>query len=165
MFPGNGAPRLASPAPLPITPRNSLSLPAIVIDTNVFIAAAFNPASDSARIVEATGSGGASLIWDEPTRRETEALMRRIPRVSWEAIRHLFREENRWPIEVDPGRFRSIPDPDDRKFAALASSSGATLVTLDRHLLEAELGEMCRVVRPGELAGALRRPGAGNGPA
>ena len=44
-----------------------------------------------------------------------------------------------------------VPDPDDRKFAALAASCGATLVSLDRHLLEAELSERCTVRTPGEL--------------
>ena len=141
-----------------------MPLPAIVIDTNVFIAAAFKPASDSAQIVAAVASGEVSLIWDEPTRRETEALMRRIPRVSWEAVRHLFLEARRWSGEVEPDRFPSVPDPDDRKFAALASSSGATLVTLDRHLLGAGLAERCRVATPSELVRSLRDPGAENGP-
>ena len=142
-----------------------MSLPAIVIDTNVFIAAAFKPASDSAEIIEAVGSGEAILVWDEPTRRETETLMRRIPRVSWEAVRPLFREADRWSTEVEPDRFRSVPDPDDRKFAALASSSGATLVTLDRHLLGAELGGTCRVATPSEFVRSFRDPGRESGPA
>ena len=140
-----------------------MSPPATVIDTNVFIAAAFSPASDSARLLDAVSGGRVRLVWDRPTRRETEALMRRIPRISWEDVRHLFVEAERWSGGVGPERFTSVPDPDDRKFAALASSSGATLVTLDRHLLGAGLDDSCRVVTPGEFLRSL--PGPGSGPA
>lgn len=143
--------------------KSAFSVPAVVIDTNVFIAAAFNPTSDSGRILEAVAAGELRLIWDEPTRRETEALIRRIPPISWEGVRHLFVEANRCSVERKPDDFASVPDPEDRKFAALASSSRATLITLDRHLLGAGLGGICRVRTPRDFLQRLRDQGSDRG--
>jgi hypothetical protein len=44
----------------------------IVIDTNVFVAAGFNPKSAAARILAGVREGHFQLIWNEPTRQETE---------------------------------------------------------------------------------------------
>jgi predicted nucleic acid-binding protein len=111
------------------------------LDTNVFVAAAFNPRSDSAWIVRQVEDGALRLVWNEETRRETERIVRKIPRLSWERFAPLFREENRYRGDPDPERFLAVPDPEDRKFAALAAATGATLVTLDEPLLQA--GESC----------------------
>jgi hypothetical protein len=54
----------------------------IVIDTNVFVAAGFNHRSASARILGAVREGCFQLVWNKPTRRETETILRRIPRLS-----------------------------------------------------------------------------------
>jgi len=120
----------------------------VVLDTNVLIAAAFRPASRSATLVREIREGRVGLVWDEPTRRESETLLRRIPPISWRDVSDLFRDEDRFPGSVDQRGFESVPDPDDRKFAALAAAAGATLVSLDAHLLEAGLGDRPRVVRP-----------------
>ena len=39
----------------------------VVIDTNVFVAAGFNPRSAAARILAAVREGRFQLIWNEPT--------------------------------------------------------------------------------------------------
>ena len=39
----------------------------IVIDTNVFVAAGFNPRSASARVLAAVRQGRFQLIWNKPT--------------------------------------------------------------------------------------------------
>ena len=75
------------------------------------------------------------MVWDEPTRRETRAILSKIPPLSWERCAGLFREEHRYPGETHPERCHRVPDPDDRKFAALAAVTGAVLVTNDDHLL------------------------------
>jgi uncharacterized protein len=62
-----------------------------VIDTNVFVAALFNPNSASARILEGVRQGQFRLIWTQPARRETEMIVRRIPRLSWQTVADLFR--------------------------------------------------------------------------
>jgi predicted nucleic acid-binding protein len=102
---------------------------ALVIDTNVFVAAGFNPRSASARILTAVREGRLQLIWNKPTRRETEMILRRIPRLSWESIADLFRPDGEFAGPVDPDAFALIVDPDDRKFAALSAAAKRPLVT------------------------------------
>lgn len=128
----------------------------MVLDTSVLVAAAFKPRSASGRVVDAVRSGGLRLVWDEATRAETERIFRKIPPLSWEAISGLFREENRRFPTSDPATFDAVPDPEDRKFAALSAETRATLVTLDEHLLGAGKGGTYRVSTPTEFLGAQR---------
>lgn len=106
-----------------------------VLDTNVFVAAGFNPRSASARILAAIRQGRLRLIWNEPTRRETEMILRRIPRLQWEKVADLFRPEGEFTGPIDTDAVARIPDPDDRKFAALSAAANAPLITNDHHLL------------------------------
>ena len=107
----------------------------VVIDTNVFVAALFNPRSASARILEGVREGRLRLIWNQPTRRETEMILRRIPRLDWQTVADLFRPEEEFTGPVDPAAFTVIADPDDRKFAALAAAANVPLVTSDKLVL------------------------------
>ena len=107
----------------------------IVVDTNVFVAAGFNPNSASARLLDGVRGGRFRLIWNQPTRRETEMILRRIPRRDWRIAADLFRPAGKFTGPVDPGAFTAIADPDDRKFAALAAAANAPLVTNDRLVL------------------------------
>ena len=108
----------------------------VVIDTNVFVAAGFNPRSASARILEGVREGRFRLIWNQPTRRETEMILRRIPRLDWQKVADLFRPEDEFTGPADPAAFAVIADPDDRKFAALSAAANAPLVTSDKLVLE-----------------------------
>lgn len=108
--------------------------PRAVFDTNLFVGAGFNPRSSSAELLRRAGDGEIALIWSEATRRETAHILRRIPRLRWEEAEPLFRPGRKHP-DGDPHAFDFVEDPDDRKFAALAAVSGATLVTSDDHLL------------------------------
>jgi uncharacterized protein len=101
--------------------------PAMVLDTNVFVAAGFNPRSASAKIVAAVKQGQVRMVWNEATRREIEYIMQHIPPLRAHAVSNLFRPEDRYIVATHPERFAFIPDPDDRKFAALAHAAGATL--------------------------------------
>jgi uncharacterized protein len=107
----------------------------IVIDTNVFVAAGFNPKSAAARILAGVREGHFQLIWNEPTRRETEIILRQIPPLDWERVADLFQPETEFLGPVDPKRFAFVPDPEDRKFAALSVAAQTPLVTNDNHLL------------------------------
>src|SRR5215469_16758836 len=107
----------------------------IVIDTNVFVAAGFNPRSAAARILAAILEGRFQLIWNEPTRRETELILRQIPHLDWERVADLFRPEMEFLCPVDPESFVFVPYPEDRKFAALGVAAQTPLVTNDNHLL------------------------------
>ena len=143
---------LVTPTGLRLTGTERMSAaPAVVLDTNVFIAAAFKPQSDSGRVVEAVRLGTLRLVWNQATRRETEALLRKIPPISWEAVADLFQEANRRSSDINPSAFSSVTDPEDRKFAALAASTQATLLSLDHHLLGAKLDDMCAICTPSEF--------------
>ena len=107
----------------------------VVIDTNVFVAAGFNARSASARILAAVREGRFRLIWNKPTRGETETILRRIPRLDWAKVAGLFQPEGEFTGPVDPDAFEAIDDQDDRKFAALSAAAKAPLVTNDNHVL------------------------------
>src|SRR5690348_757263 len=123
---------------------------AVVLDTNVFVGAAFNRGSASARLVERVRSRALRMVWNEETRAETEYILTKIPRVSWSDAAELFREEERWEGETRPERFEFVADVSDRKFAALAAAAGAVLITNDEHLLSANGREGLEAVRPRE---------------
>jgi predicted nucleic acid-binding protein len=109
--------------------------PAVVLDTNFLVAAGFNPRSASAKIVEAVKRGQVRMVWNEATRREIERIMQHIPPLRAYAVSDLFRPEDRYTAATHPERFAYIPDPHDRKFAALAQATGAALISIDDHLL------------------------------
>jgi predicted nucleic acid-binding protein len=110
----------------------------IVIDTNVFVAAGFNPKSAAARILAGVREGRFQLIWNEPTRRETELILRQIPHLDWERVADLFHSKAEFLGPVGPESFVFVPDPEDRKFAALSVATQTPLVTNDNHLLSHE---------------------------
>jgi predicted nucleic acid-binding protein len=112
-----------------------MSRPAVVLDTNVLVAAGFNRRSASARIVDAVKRGELRMLWNDATRREIEHIVRKIPPLRAQALEPLFRPEDRVTVPTHPERFAEIPDPDDRKFAALAEATGAVLISNDEHLL------------------------------
>src|SRR5215469_1948683 len=107
----------------------------VVIDTNVFVAAGFNPRSAAARILAAVREGRFQLIWNEPTRRETELILRQIPHLDWERVADQFHPKTEFLGPVDPESFVFVPDPEDRKFAALSAAAQTPLVTNDTGLL------------------------------
>jgi uncharacterized protein len=124
----------------------------VVLDTNVFVADGFNPGSHSARLVAAVRDGRLRMVWNDTTRAEVEHVMRQIPGLSWERIADLFRSEDRFAGATNPRQFRFVPDPADRKFAALADAVKAPLITSDAGLLHA--GGLMRVpvLKPSEFA-------------
>ena len=107
----------------------------IVIDTNVFVAASFNPRSACGRILAGIREGRFQLIWNKPAQRETEMILRRIPRLDWERVADLFRPEGEFTGPVDPDAFVLVPDRDDRKFAALSAAVNVPLITNDGRVL------------------------------
>jgi predicted nucleic acid-binding protein len=129
---------------------------AAVVDTNVFVAAGFNPRSAAARIIAGIREGRFRLIWDEPTRRETEMILRRIPRLDWHTVADLFRPEGEFTGPVDPDAFAVVPDPDDRKFAALSAAANVPLVTNDNHLLGPASTSGVAVVTPRDFLARTR---------
>src|SRR6266478_2244400 len=133
---------------------------AVVVDTNVFVAAGFNPRSAAARILEAIREGRFRLIWNQPTRRETEMILRRIPRLDWQTAADLFRSEEEFTGSVDPAAFTVIADPDDRKFAALSAAADVPLVTNDKLVLAQQGRIGIDIVTPRDFLARLREQGA-----
>ena len=129
----------------------------VVLDTNVFVAARFNPRSASAQILEAVRDGRLSMIWDDATRREIEHILGRIPPLRARGISDVFRPEDRFTEPTHPERFSMVADPDDRKFAALAAAAGATLISNDEHLLGWRDRLEIPIVSPGEFVGRRSR--------
>ena len=138
------------------------SAPGVVFDTNVVVAAGFNPRSASARLLEAARQGDLRSLWNDQTRAETEHIVRRIPPLSWSAVEDLFREEDRFTGQTDPEAYPFVRDHADRKFAALAAAAGATLVTSDEHLLEVRDQAHLPILTPGELLARMGREEAGS---
>ena len=123
----------------------------VVIDTNVFVAAGFRRQSASAKIVERVREKELRLVWDKPTHNETRHIIDKIPRLCWSDFAELFRDDDRFQGETEPANFDFIPDPDDRKFAALAAAAGAVLITSDQHLRGRSESIMPTVASPSEF--------------
>jgi predicted nucleic acid-binding protein len=83
----------------------------VVIDTNVFVAAGFNAKSAAARVLEGVREGRFRLIWNKPTRREIEIIVRRIPRLDWANIVDLFQSEAEFAGPVDLEAFTATQIP------------------------------------------------------
>lgn len=127
------------------------SSPAVVLDTNVFVAAGFNRRSSSARILEQVRAGQLRMLWNEHTQRETRYILQKIPPLSWEDVADLFRPEDRYEADLDADAFAEIVDPEDRKFAALSATSEAVLITADDHLLSQRHQARVEILTPSEF--------------
>ena len=126
----------------------------VVLDTNVFVAAGFNPGSHAARILAAIRSGQLQLAWDAPTRAETRRILERIPRLDWAEAAPLFDGGIQVAMAPDHPAFALIGDPADRKFAALALAAGAVLVSNDSDLLSVRSDLPLEVLTPSEYLAA-----------
>lgn len=116
--------------------RKPYEPPTLILDTNVFIAAYWSPASASARLIDACVRGKAIAHYSSPIRGEVDRLLRTIG-LPESYVRGL---DAFWqtalevqPVPVDPIRAQ---DPEDQKFLE-AAAGGETdfLVTNDDHLL------------------------------
>ena len=131
--------------------------PSVVLDTNIFVAAGFRPDSDSARVLQLVRDGAVRLRWNEATYGETQHIVRKIPPLSWDRVRDVFRAEDRYDGTTGPSSFAHVPDPDDRKFAALAAAVGAVLISMDEHLLAGRTDSPVPILTPGEFVKARGR--------
>lgn len=134
----------------------------LILDTNVFVAACFRPGSSPGRLIAAARAGTVLQVWSPPTRRETEKILRRLPRGGWAPVADLFTEAGAVDPPPDAAAFAFVADPDDRKFAALAAATGVTLVSSDKGLLVHDGAAGLTVRRPWQvLAGLDAAPPAG----
>ena len=101
------------------------------------------------------------MLWNGGTRREIERILRQIPRLSWDDVAPLFREEDRFQGDTHPDQFEYVPDPADRKFAALADAAGAPLVTSDHDLLQGREHARVPIFTPAEYVRRWPEPLSG----
>ncbi len=127
----------------------------VILDTNVFVAAGFNPGSSSASIVAAVAAGEIEMVWDEATLAETRRIIQRIPPLHWSEFSGLFHPELQVENPQIEPKFKAIQDPDDRKLAALAEATGAALISSDDHLLSVREQLDLPILTPDEF---YRRP-------
>ncbi len=125
--------------------------PTVVLDTNVFVAARFNPHSASAQIVDAVKQGQLRMAWNDATRREIERITQQIPPLRTTSTAKFFRPADRFTDTTHPEQFLDIPDPADRTFAALAHAAGAVLISNDGHLLQHRDHVEVSVLTPSEF--------------
>jgi uncharacterized protein len=135
----------------------------VVLDTNILVAAAFNPGSHSAQLLRLIRRDEMHLVWNESTRRESHRIVEQIPPLAWGDVSDLFNSKTEFTDPTDPSSFTMISDPDDRKFAALAAKAGAVLVSNDDHLLSVRSQLPLRVLTPGELLSELDRTESNEG--
>jgi putative PIN family toxin of toxin-antitoxin system len=123
---------------------------AVVVDTNVFVAAGFNSESSSARLIEEIRRGDLRLVWNDETRRESRSVVEQIPPLSWKPFIDLFRDKNKYEVPTASEKIDYVPDPADRKFAALALAADAALITNDEDLLANRDRANVYIVSPSE---------------
>ena len=117
--------------------------PKVVLDTNLFVAARFNPGSSSARIIDRCLEKKYEVISSPRLRREAESILKNVK--AGEDFRMKARRLFKGAYVIKPAkRVRLIrEDPADNKFLECALEGQADyLVTSDRHLLK--LGEFFR---------------------
>ena len=129
---------------------------AVVLDTNVFVAAYWVPASASARVIQACIDGSVKAIYTAESRRETLAVLRQI-KIPDSYLRRLDAYWDR-AERVEAARVDDVPidDPEDRKFLEAAAGGNADfLVTNDDHLLSVGYLGRTEILTPGSLARIL----------
>jgi putative PIN family toxin of toxin-antitoxin system len=128
-----------------------VSVTRVVLDTNVLVAAAYDPASASRRVVEACLTGELTAVVSPALRREYESVLARAARGQ------PYRERIHRLVDgaeiVEPAETPGVvaDDPDDDKLVAAALAAGAALVTNDAHLLAIAGHEGLKVVRPADV--------------
>jgi predicted nucleic acid-binding protein len=128
-----------------------VTLTRVVLDTNVLVAAVYNPASASRRIVEACLDGELTPVLSTPLRREYELILARAargrPYLEW--IHRLVDGAE----VVEPAETPRVvaDDPEEDKLVSAALAAGAILVTHDAHLLAIAGHEGLKVVRPADV--------------
>ena len=123
----------------------------MILDTNVLVAAGFNPRSSSARLIKLSQVGKLVLVWNQATLKETKYIVDQIPPLNWGVFEGLFNDVGKCNDSGDMDSFGFVEDPDDRKFAALAEAVGCPVVTNDIHLLAHKKRFGFEVLRPSEL--------------
>ena len=124
----------------------------VVLDTNVLVAAVYNPDSASRQLVERCLRGELTPVLSPALRREYDFILTRAAR-GRPYLNRLQELLERAEVVVPEETPRVVADdPDDDKLVAAALDASAALVTNDAHLLAVAGHGGLRVVRPADLA-------------
>jgi len=124
----------------------------VVLDTNVLVAAAYNPRSASRQIVEMCLGGELAAVASEAVKREYEFILARAVRVADYEGRLAEFLASLEMVEPEATPRVVAEDSDDDKIVAVAVAGGARwIVTSDRHLLPLDPYEGIRIVPAGEF--------------
>ncbi len=129
---------------------------AVVLDTNIFVAAYWAPRSASARIIGACIDGTLRAIYTNESKGETLAVLRQI-RIPQDYVRRLDAYWERGEL-VEAVAVDDVPieDPEDRKFLEAAMGGEADfLVSNDDHLLSVGYIGRTEILTSGSLARML----------
>jgi hypothetical protein len=130
----------------------------VVIDTNIFMGARYNPRSSSARILEMCASGRCIPLLTPKIEQEMKAVLRqaRKDQEFRRKLRFFMRRAER--IEIERELPLLMEDPADNKFLNCALFGKADfLVTSDRHLLKLRRYLGLRICNPGQFLRALKK--------
>ncbi len=131
----------------------------IVLDTNVLVAAAYQPNSSSGRLVSACADRRLTLVASRAILAEYEYILPRAIRN--ENLESLLTVVQQADI-CDPGETPQVVegDPQDDMLPAAACSGGASLlVTSDRQVLQVGSYQGIQILRPAEAVGWLASQG------
>jgi hypothetical protein len=126
----------------------------VVMDTNVFIAARWNPRSTSARLLRLCAEGELQACYTRDMRAELNLILRsvRAPQEFREFVERVFAAGRL--ITRAPRLSIVKEDPDDNKYLACAIAADAAVVTSDRHLLQMDGWRGVRVMSPRKFSSA-----------
>lgn len=121
----------------------------IIVDTNVFVGAAYNASSASRKILDACEAGEYQLVITHQIRREYERMFPRAIR-NQEHLRRSYDLIDEAEVVVAGLTPRVVrDDPEDDKFFAAAWAGGVEVIISNDHgLLEIDGAEGIRILRP-----------------
>ena len=121
----------------------------IVVDTNVFVASAYNSGSASRRIIEACESRDLDVVVSPEITREYDHILPRAIR-SRDQLQRAMDLIRSARVAVPSSTPRVVADdPDDDKFVAAAVAAKAdAIVTNDQGLLAVDPHDGIRILRP-----------------
>ena len=133
--------------------------PRVVLDTNLFVAAFWNPRSASARVLEACEEDRLHVLISPAVRREVFRILRnaRTSSEHQERVANLLDAAE----EVHPTRsLRLVPDDavDDKFLECALEGRADTVISSDDHLLRLGSVEWGRIVKPGEFVRSHLHP-------
>lgn len=130
----------------------------VVIDTNLIIAARWNPGSSSNRIINMVIEGKVSAVYTTAIKNENLHILEKVkpPKDYLDKILKFYRISRK----VDAKRKIDIcPDKADNRFLEAAVAGKASyIISSDRHLLDLKEFEGVRILKPGDFERTILKP-------